>query len=216
VEDHGNQLVRTFTGNLTKMLASIRRTSSSGGEAAAGINRAAPRPTGGPLSAGGTLVGPNRLAAGSNEAATSCGWGAVRAGDVSGGGAAAAGGVSGSRLMQTFSGPVRRRFSGGYSSINNRGYGFSGGGADLSSVPATGDSATTDVPNVQKSAGGHVSDAGGVDGVGAAGVTGTGRQGSSGGGGRGGSGRWDSSSGAPGITDRIDRIDEGQNEADGE
>jgi hypothetical protein len=101
VEDHGNQLVRTFTGNLTKMLAS----------------------------AGGVLH-PHASIARPGKSATDGGHPhlvrrAVTTGAVAGSSAGAAGmdyrGTSGPGdwLVQTFSGPVRRRFG--------RSFGVAGG-----------------------------------------------------------------------------------------
>jgi hypothetical protein len=102
VEDHGNQLVRTFTGNLTKMLASaggvlhphtsIARPGKSATDG--GLHPLVPRQPGG----AGAAVG------------SSAGAGAA---GIDGRGPSAAGDWGASRLMQTFSGPVRRRFGAG-------------------------------------------------------------------------------------------------------
>jgi hypothetical protein len=100
VEDHGNQLVRTFTGNLTKMLASasgvlhphasIARPGKSATDG--GLHPLVGRRPGGV----GAAVGSSAGTAGLDSRAPS-----------------AAGDWSASRLMQTFSGPaVRRRFGG--------------------------------------------------------------------------------------------------------
>jgi len=86
VEDHSNQLVRTFTGNLTKMLSQMPtslRPGSSEPDASRG-GRAATK-------------------AGSSGAATAAN--GLQAASQSSGGD-----WSATRLMQTFSGPVRRRF----------------------------------------------------------------------------------------------------------
>lgn len=102
MEDHSNQLVRTFTGNLTKMLSQMPTSFkvagfSEGG--AAGSNGAAAAT---PLPAGG---------AGGAAARSPAAPGVQRSG---GAGGSAGGGMgqpewTALRLMQTFSGPVRRR-----------------------------------------------------------------------------------------------------------
>jgi hypothetical protein len=100
VEDHSKQLVRTFTGNLTKMLSqlpgSYRPRFSAEGSGAAGSAFSEPAEVG----AGGAATG------GAASAVLHKGRAA--------GGMASSHSVA-TRLMQTFSGPVRRRFGGGRS-----------------------------------------------------------------------------------------------------
>lgn len=96
VEDHGNQLVRTFTGNLTKMLSAAGtgfRGGSGGGATAHGSVPA--RRDGKALTDGGGVGG------------------SMREPGLSGTGVLPSGlDWTANRLMQTFSGPVRQRFRG--------------------------------------------------------------------------------------------------------
>lgn len=96
VEDHGNQLVRTFTGNLTKMLSAagtgFRRSSGGGGGGAHPLSSA-------PVCREG-------------KAATDGGAAAQLQADVQ----SVVSDWAANRLMQTFSGPVRRR-------LGSRGWG---------------------------------------------------------------------------------------------
>lgn len=119
MEDHGNQLVRTFTGNLTKMLATAQ-----------------------------SVLHPHASIARPGKAATDGGAAPVRASRAAGGTASAGGagqesrGSGGgdwstSRLVQTFSGPVRRRF-GGRSWGAAAEVSSSGGGAAAGDTAATG------------------------------------------------------------------------------
>jgi hypothetical protein len=100
VEDHGNQLVRTFTGNLTKMLA------SAGGVLHPHTSIARP----GKSATGGGLHPLVPRQPGSVGAAVDSSAGAA---GMDSRGPSAAGDWSANRLMQTFSGPVRRRFGAG-------------------------------------------------------------------------------------------------------
>jgi hypothetical protein len=120
VEDHSNQLVRTFTGNLTKMLSHVPAPFKAGlsenGAAGSGSSNSALAATAA-AAAAAARAPPGRLG-GSAGGVAPPEWTATR-------------------LMQTFSGPVRRRFG-------TRSWGL--GATETSNDGGSGSSSSKDAP----------------------------------------------------------------------
>jgi hypothetical protein len=196
VEDHGNQLVRTFTGNLTKMLA------SAGGvlHPHASIARPGKSATDGGLHPLGSRAGGAGAAVGSSAGAAGV--------DSHACGLSGPGDWSAGRLMQTFSGPVRRRFGGSFGSTFSRSFGAGGehpGSASEGGVmPAA--AAEGGLANAEEQVGGSTAGA-----AGSRGQLAKSRLSGAAGGGRGplGSMRESGVCGQPGV-ERIDEGDAGE------
>ncbi|WIA08349.1 hypothetical protein OEZ85_007789 [Tetradesmus obliquus] len=197
VEDHGNQLVRTFTGNLTKMLANasgVLHPHSSIARPGKSATDGGLHPLGRRAGGAGAAVGSSAGAAGMDSR-----------------GASGPGDWSANRLMQTFSGPVRRRFGGSFGASRTFGAGEQPSSISEGGVPSAAAAEGVAQDEGQREEQKGSSTAGAAGAAGGRGQQGKSRLAGGAGGGRGllGAMRDSGVSGQPGV-ERIDEGDAGE------